>query len=701
MDAAAKHENRYRAVIEYANGAMFNVAELDAWAISNKAPISFQKLLVDDVVKDGCDSTRHYVSFEILSTTIAWAIVPEDADPNDARVQLIAAHDTAEPDDPVSRLRDLVMVRYDRQLLSAVFDGDLFLYDTLTMSGIDMAPARIRYDTEPEAYLQAAQARLIHTVHGMVTAADIAQARDTLDRKFARFDHLAWAMVILSADAPPAGEDRYRQILSTTRWLQALDLPFRHSNGLPASQPKGVSVAGTDIREYQYLAVHDVRAAAIDAQCWPIEERETQPMPPFSYLASRPVRLPNASKINVEWLAREIAFALITVPDDERLAILKKETPDGPHKWNVEPLSGDDWRLVREICGANPPAPCSPAQFEVWRAPFDAAPNRPDWDLRPEFEPSNEMQAAQSRWSLFNVQHLRQIRQKAERKELSLITPAGIETSKLYDDAGLAVGSLRIADVKGYLDQCCIAWEVVPVANPAPGAMRPEKNMTHNKPNWSVWRRMLKTSLFDAVCLSCDVAPDAVTLNPIQNGIAHLLGLDFVGWNVAREISDRLSIARSHAGTGGTLLTVTGNKDGEVYLATFAAWAVNAMEWSVPDELRAVAPVGPSEAGLDSPTALASTDDVDNPPGTKSVIGWRIAVEKQLDKLMAEHGGTYPGHKVALKWFKANDAEAAFVPDDKVDEFTWVKADGKRSTSALKTFQNGMADILKSRQIPD
>ena len=39
MDAAAKHENRYRAVIEYANGAMFNVAELDIWAVSNKVSV--------------------------------------------------------------------------------------------------------------------------------------------------------------------------------------------------------------------------------------------------------------------------------------------------------------------------------------------------------------------------------------------------------------------------------------------------------------------------------------------------------------------------------------------------------------------------------------------------------------------------------------------------------------------------------------
>ncbi|WP_232341786.1 hypothetical protein [Burkholderia pseudomallei] len=624
MDAAAKYENRYRAVIEYANGAMFNVAELDAWAASNKVPISFQKLLVDDGVKDGYDSTRHYVSFEILSITIASAIVPEDADPNDARVQLMAAHDTAEPDDPVSRLRDLVMVRYDRLLLSAIYDGDLNLFDTLMYGKIDVSAAKLRYEADPEAYVQAAQARITDTAHGAITAADIEQAKNTLSQKFARLDHLAWAIVILTADAPPPGEDRYRQILSTTRWLQALSLPFRHSNGLPASQPKGVPVTGMDVREYQYLAVADVRTAAIEARCWPTEEKETPPMPPISDFAPRSVRLPNASMVNVEWLVREIAFALAPIPDDKRLATLTKETPNGPDRWNIEPLTGDDWRLIREICGSKPPAPCSPAQFEAWRAPFDTAPNKPDWALRPEFKPSNEMQAAQSRWSLVNVQHLQQIRQKAERKELPLITPAGIETSDIYDNAGLAVGCLRIADAKAYLDQCCIAWDVASVADLAPSATNPNKGMTHDKPNWGVWNYMHKVSLRDAVCLSYDVAPGAATLNPIENGIAHLLGLNFVGWDVSRKISERLSIARSHAGTGGTLSTVTGDKDGEVYLATFAEWAVNTMEWSVPDELRTIAsrvqPVDESEAtGADTQAISTSKPEAAPSQGVREI----------------------------------------------------------------------------------
>ncbi len=784
MDAAEKYKNRHRAVIEHANGAMFNVAELDAWAVANKFPLSFEQLFANPDRTDHYAPEHHYVSFEILADTIAWNIVSEDASPDDARQQLKAAHDTATPDDPVSRLRDLVMVRYNNALLSAVYDGKLNLFDTLAYGKVDVEAARLGYNEDPDAFLEGSRARIIarrqpvtaqsalnnagtvlsdearpsvtdggeiwtpeeaaplpqsmhpqgmdvislseamnlialnidvpkgrtsaddepmwraseaaktlyeclhnatgtrprwmeaHPTIGKPLASDAVadegmaillhaagwydretemRARHTLDcvrtglgpaavgaaprdpnagqwdygkywmrehqigfireelsgflgihigeiaigdqdearlilgQKFERLDRIAWAMVVLASSSPTTGEARYRQILGVTQWLKSLGLQYRTSNRMPASQPKGVPVAGMDVREYQYLAVADVRAAAIEARCWPIEEKETPPIPLISDFAPRPVRLPNASRVNVEWLVREIAFALVEIPDDERLATLEKETPDGPGKWNFEPLTGDDWRLIREICGSKPPAPCSRAQFETWRAPFDTAPNRPDWDLRPEFKPSNEMQAAQSCWSLFNVQHLQQIRQKAERKEFSLITPAGIETSDIYDNAGLAVGCLRIADAKAYLDQCCIAWEVASVGDPAPSATKPKKSMTHNKPNWSVWHCMHKVSLFDAICLSYDIVPGAATLNPIENGIAHLLGLDFVGWDVSREIANRLSIARSHAGTGGTLQTVTGDKDGEVHLTTFVEWAVNTMKWAVPDELRALA----------------------------------------------------------------------------------------------------------------
>lgn len=279
MDAAGKYENRHRAVIEYANGAMLNVAELDVWATENKIPVSFWRLLRPAERGDDCALEQVYVSVGILADMIAWGAVPEDNDPDDARLQLRAAGDTAETDDPVSRLRDLVMVHYDRQLLTAAYDGDLFLYDTLTMSRIDLSAAKVHYDANPEAYLEVHQARLAGATRNAVTTADIKQAKETLARKFARLDHIAWAMVILTSEAPAQGEGRYRQILGVTRWLESLALQFRTSNGLPASQPKGVPVAGTDVRDYRYLAIADVRTAAIEAHCWPAKVPDSPPSP--------------------------------------------------------------------------------------------------------------------------------------------------------------------------------------------------------------------------------------------------------------------------------------------------------------------------------------------------------------------------------------------------------------------------------------
>lgn len=269
MDAAEHHENRQRAVIEYANGALLNVAELDSWATSNKVPVSFETLLKDERIAENYRADRHFIHYSLLSVILASRLVPESLEPNDAAVQLMEAGDIESYSDPVRRLRDLVMVRYDRQLLSAVYDGDLNLYDSLTMSPIDLSAARQRYKANPGAYAQAAQARIMDAKGGETTPAVLDEARGILLQKFARLDQLAWALVVLAVDAPGPGEARYRQILGMTQWLQSLELPFRHNNGLPASPPNGVQVTGIDVREFQYLAVEDVHTAALSAHCWP------------------------------------------------------------------------------------------------------------------------------------------------------------------------------------------------------------------------------------------------------------------------------------------------------------------------------------------------------------------------------------------------------------------------------------------------
>jgi hypothetical protein len=158
MDTAEKYKNRHRAVIEYANGAMFNLAELDKWAVANSIPVPFGKLFCE---QGGADIANCYLSFEHLSSQIAWESVPENTDPDTARALLNAAHDHIESSDPVTRYRDLVEVGYNRELLSAVYDGDLNLYDTLRRTKVDVTAARLGYNENPDAFLQNARARII------------------------------------------------------------------------------------------------------------------------------------------------------------------------------------------------------------------------------------------------------------------------------------------------------------------------------------------------------------------------------------------------------------------------------------------------------------------------------------------------------------------------------------------------------------
>lgn len=131
-----------------------------------------------------------------------------------------------------------------------------------------------------------------------------------------------------------------------------------------------------------------------------------------------------------------------------------------------------------------------------------------------------------------------------------------------------------------------------------------------HKPDWSVWRHAMKATLWDAVCLSCDTNPRAVPKDLNGMFVAELIPKIAASKEVRGEISRRLQIAESHAGTGGTLPTVTGGKDGEVYLATFAEWALNTMKWTVPDELQALAGTALSAeaTAVGAPSKSASPD---------------------------------------------------------------------------------------------
>ncbi|WP_449412593.1 hypothetical protein [Pandoraea soli] len=105
----------------------------------------------------------------------------------------------------------------------------------------------------------------------MDSANHLDDAKKILNGRFARLDQIAWAIVVASG-APAQDEVRWQQIDATTQWLETLDLQFRTSNGLPARKSRGVPVAGFDVREYRYLAIEEVQAAAVEAHCWPFDD---------------------------------------------------------------------------------------------------------------------------------------------------------------------------------------------------------------------------------------------------------------------------------------------------------------------------------------------------------------------------------------------------------------------------------------------
>lgn len=169
-------------------------------------------------------------------------------------------------------------------------------------------------------------------------------------------------------------------------------------------------------------------------------------------LGSGVVVLPSARPLSVEWLAHQIAFSLVAIPDDEQLATVCKETVAARTRGaTCSILSGEDWRLIRSICG-NPPVPCSRSQFEEWSGKFAAAENKPEWSLVGDFKPSDEMAKAQARWSDASIAHGQQIAKWLNANHISLLTTGGVETSDTTN------GLIRTADVKRYLDHYNLAW---------------------------------------------------------------------------------------------------------------------------------------------------------------------------------------------------------------------------------------------------
>lgn len=153
QSAAEIHENRYRAVGEDARFALFNVAELAEWASANKVAVPLLKMLVTDEHSD-IPPARRFQPCGTLPQLMAMAYVPADMDPQKAQEELLAAGVTGHDGDPVGRLRERIAVSQERQLLNAVYDGKLTIYERTDYAPIDVTASRLRYKAQPESYIQ-------------------------------------------------------------------------------------------------------------------------------------------------------------------------------------------------------------------------------------------------------------------------------------------------------------------------------------------------------------------------------------------------------------------------------------------------------------------------------------------------------------------------------------------------------------------
>lgn len=472
MDAD-KYKYRYRAVIEFANDAMFNVGELDTWAASIKIPISFSKLFAVSDPGNNYDAARHFISYEILSDTISRNVVPDDTDPEDARTQLRAAHDFATPTNPVERLRDLVMVRYDRQLLRAVYDGELHLYDTLTLMRIDVTAGRLRYEAWPLSALAHSEAISESTLWARRQPAPLFAGtgyspellKQTTLTKYLQFDTwtpAAAAMLICGIQAPIIDGQLCTEIPEKGAmgldncFLSASQDPFHDARRVLGIWRSQINPP-TKIRPLDFVRWCQARGFNV-AWLRSLEEeasnRECDNLK--AVMGSGVVVIPNTPLISCEWLAGHIAFTFVPIPDDERLTTVFKVTVakqiPGLTQSKREPLTGADWQIVRSICG-NPPTRCSRAQFAEWREVFDQAANRPAWSLGGDFCESAEMQKAQARWCDVSTAHKAQIAQNVKDGELALATVEGITT------VDTAAGFIRRDDIKRYLDRYHLRWQ--------------------------------------------------------------------------------------------------------------------------------------------------------------------------------------------------------------------------------------------------
>lgn len=178
--------------------------------------------------------------------------------------------------------------------------------------------------------------------------------------------------------------------------------------------------------------------------------------PGDKFKADRVVRIYHDPEMMV-WpdnLLYEIAARLEEIPDDWLIEAGSKEVPVGDGKSLPEPLTSGDLKLIREICGSNPPMRGTRADFNQFEARFNGADSRPEWTLSLKRRPSDELVKARKRYNDVMAQHRAQIGRFVQQGTIRLVDINGIET------LDLSKGRLHVDDVKAYLSRCHITYRV-------------------------------------------------------------------------------------------------------------------------------------------------------------------------------------------------------------------------------------------------
>ena len=148
-------------------------------------------------------------------------------------------------------------------------------------------------------------------------------------------------------------------------------------------------------------------------------------------------------------VTKKIAESLAPLPDTPPLlvAIHKKIPQAEPNHYRIEDLTDDDVRLLLDIWAGLPiPAAwnMTQEQFARCKTVFEAAPNKPTWQIQAEFRDfRNEAKGERTQIA---IKHMRQIEAEVKRGSFELLTSHRIPTAKLEPGT-----LMRIADARAYL----------------------------------------------------------------------------------------------------------------------------------------------------------------------------------------------------------------------------------------------------------